>query len=146
MFLTYFSPERYASFVSADRSPLDSAKPKFTVMKWKSRIVYPYEEVKEIHKRRYLLKNNALEIFLITGRNSLISFDTQADRDAVYEAFLTRELPNRVNYDDEVSGNLLRLSITERWQRGLVSNFEYLIHLNTIAGRSFNDLTQYPGR
>jgi Beige/BEACH domain len=33
-------------------------------------------------------------------------------------------------------------AMTERWQAGLVSNFEYLIHLNTLAGRSYNDLTQ----
>jgi hypothetical protein len=37
-----------------------------------------------------------------------------------------------------------RMSITEKWRKGLVSNFEYLMHLNTLSGRSFNDLTQYP--
>lgn len=30
------------------------------------------------------------------------------------------------------------------WQRGRVSNFEYLMFLNREAGRSFMDLTQYP--
>lgn len=25
-----------------------------------------------------------------------------------------------------------------------MSNFEYLMHVNKLAGRSFNDLTQYP--
>ncbi len=25
-----------------------------------------------------------------------------------------------------------------------ISNFEYLMHLNTIAGRTYNDLNQYP--
>lgn len=29
-------------------------------------------------------------------------------------------------------------------QRGDISNFEYLMHLNTIAGRTYNDLMQYP--
>jgi hypothetical protein len=33
---------------------------------------------------------------------------------------------------------------TERWQRHEVTNFEYLMALNTLAGRSFNDLCQYP--
>lgn len=30
------------------------------------------------------------------------------------------------------------------FQRGEISNFQYLMHLNTLAGRSYNDLMQYP--
>ena len=41
---------------------------------------------------------------------------------------------------------LLRQDMTERWIAREVSNFEYLMHLNTLAGRSYNDLTQYPVR
>lgn len=37
-----------------------------------------------------------------------------------------------------------RKTLTQKWQQGEVSNFHYLMHLNTLAGRSFNDLTQYP--
>lgn len=33
---------------------------------------------------------------------------------------------------------------TIRWQRREMSNFDYLMFLNTISGRSFNDLNQYP--
>ena len=32
----------------------------------------------------------------------------------------------------------------ESWRRREISNFEYLMILNTLAGRSYNDLTQYP--
>ena len=34
--------------------------------------------------------------------------------------------------------------MTQRWERGEISNFEYLMCLNTLAGRSYNDLMQYP--
>ena len=34
--------------------------------------------------------------------------------------------------------------VTSAWQRGDVSNYEYLLYLNLAAGRSFNDLTQWP--
>ena len=30
------------------------------------------------------------------------------------------------------------------FQNGEISNFQYLMHLNTLAGRSYNDLAQYP--
>lgn len=29
-------------------------------------------------------------------------------------------------------------------QKGEMNNFEYLMHLNTLAGRTYNDLMQYP--
>jgi hypothetical protein len=32
----------------------------------------------------------------------------------------------------------------EKWQRREISNFDYLMFLNTIAGRTYNDLNQYP--
>lgn len=34
--------------------------------------------------------------------------------------------------------------IKNPFQRGEISNFQYLMHLNTLAGRSYNDLMQYP--
>lgn len=35
-------------------------------------------------------------------------------------------------------------NMTLKWQNGLISNFDYLMYLNFIADRTFNDLTQYP--
>jgi len=56
------------------------------------------------------------------------------------------DLPNFKDFEDEVfvEGRLMRMSVTKRWQKGLLTNFEYLMHLNTLAGRTYNDLTQYP--
>ena len=34
--------------------------------------------------------------------------------------------------------------MTTRWQRREISNFDYLMFLNTIAGRTYSDLNQYP--
>lgn len=35
-------------------------------------------------------------------------------------------------------------SFSKRWQNGEISNFQYIMHLNTLAGRGYSDLTQYP--
>lgn len=85
-----------------------------------------------------------MEIFLTSGRTFLIAFETKGERDAVYNKLLAMNLPNRVDYESEVTGRLLKMSITDKWSKGMISNYEYLIHLNTMAGRTFNDLTQYP--
>jgi hypothetical protein len=34
--------------------------------------------------------------------------------------------------------------VTAAWQHGKISNLEYLLFCNLAAGRSFNDLTQWP--
>jgi Beige/BEACH domain len=34
--------------------------------------------------------------------------------------------------------------LTIGWVEGRITNFDYLLHLNILAGRSYNDITQYP--
>lgn len=41
--------------------------------------------IKEVHKRRFLLLNVALEIFLTNGKTYLLAFETVAQRDAAYD-------------------------------------------------------------
>ena len=53
------------------------------------------------------------------------------------------------NYEEEYSPLDLPKEVQEenmtlQWQNGLISNFQYLLYLNSAADRSFNDLTQYP--
>lgn len=55
----------------------------------------------------------------------------------MYQSILTNNLPNLLEY-----GNITAL--TNLWYSGQITNFEYLTHLNKHAGRSFNDLMQYP--
>ncbi|KYO18832.1 lysosomal-trafficking regulator isoform D [Alligator mississippiensis] len=98
---------------------------------------WTYEEIKEVHKRWWQLRDNAVEIFLTNGRTLLLAFDNTKVRDDVYHNILTNNLPNLLEY-----GNITAL--THLWYTGQITNFEYLTHLNKHAGRSFNDLMQYP--
>ena len=59
------------------------------------------------------------------------------ERNQTMKQMETLELPNLVKGE-----NLS--SIQQLWCSGRMTNFEYLTHLNKIAGRSFNDLMQYP--
>ena len=43
---------------------------------------WEHTEIVEIHRRRYMLKNNALEIFLINGKTMLLAFDSTKVRGA----------------------------------------------------------------
>lgn len=120
---------------------------------------FAYEEIKEVHKRRYLLQPIAVEMFSMDGRNSLLVFPRKL-RDKVYSRFMFVATQITDNAQDSLSGQKRNVniesgagilsslmgdtSVTQRWIKGEISNFQYLMHLNTLAGRSYNDLMQYP--
>ncbi|XP_028398812.1 lysosomal-trafficking regulator-like [Dendronephthya gigantea] len=101
-------------------------------------ISWLFQEIREILRRRYALKDNALEIFLTNGRTFLLAFETTRDRETVYKELLAKDLPNLVTTTENVA------DLTQRWQTGELTNFAYLTELNKQACRSFNDLMQYP--
>ncbi|XP_038073792.1 lysosomal-trafficking regulator-like isoform X2 [Patiria miniata] len=100
-------------------------------------ISWLYEDIKELHLRWYQLRDNALEIFLINGQTLLLAFENTKERDTLYQQIKSCDLPNLVEVDD-IS------DVTQAWRLGQMTNFEYLTQLNKLAGRSFNDLMQYP--
>ena len=120
---------------------------------------FNYEDIREVHKRRYLLQPMALEVFSGDGRNYLLAFPRKV-RNKVYQRFMTFATAIADSAQQSVAGqkrtanveqatgllsNLIgETSVTQRWVRGEISNFQYLMHLNTLAGRSYNDLMQYP--
>ncbi|VDK45537.1 unnamed protein product [Anisakis simplex] len=100
--------------------------------------VWEYSSVVEIYKRHHLLKDIAVEIFLSDGQTFLIVFEEQANRDHFMSQLLSMDLSNLINSPQNLH------SITQLWRDGAMTNFEYLMQLNKLAGRSFNDLMQYP--
>uniref|UniRef100_A0A673MIF2 Lysosomal-trafficking regulator-like n=1 Tax=Sinocyclocheilus rhinocerous TaxID=307959 RepID=A0A673MIF2_9TELE len=125
----YFVEDNVVDNVFSHQSPHGETEP--------ASFSWTYEEIKEVHKRWWQLRDNAMEIFLTNGRTLLLAFDTTKFRDNVYHNILSSELPNLLEY-----GNISAL--THLWSSGQITNFEYLTHLNKHAGRSFNDLMQYP--
>lgn len=41
-------------------------------------------------------------------------------------------------------GRLYLTVVVQKWVNREISNFDYLMQLNTIAGRTYNNLAQYP--
>lgn len=101
-------------------------------------------QIKEVHLRKYNLRRSALEVFLIDQTSYFINFTTKL-RNKIFAKILSLQPPNIQYGSGRSPSELLRASgLTERWVSREISNFEYLMHLNTIAGRSYNDLSQYP--
>ncbi|KAL8669327.1 MAG: hypothetical protein Q9168_006073 [Polycauliona sp. 1 TL-2023] len=129
------------------------------------------EEVLSLSKRRFLFRDVAIELFFDDGRSYLLTTNNPDSRDALHQKLLSKTsvAPGRAlaaaeegswRIDSVQSQTESAQSLgsrftsvfaqnqsnpaTRRWVQGEISNFNYLMHINTMAGRTFNDLTQYP--
>lgn len=110
-----------------------------------------FTEIRAVFSRRYLLQNTALEIFMANRVAVMFNFSDPAVVKKVVNSLprvgagTNFGLPQTRRISLATSRQLFKASnMTQRWQRREISNFEYLMFLNTIAGRTYNDLNQYP--
>ena len=128
-------------------------------------------EVMLISKRRFLFRDVALEVFFTDGRSYLLTAISPDVRNDLYSRLVARSpLVNddsamkksedswrldSIRHPEEAPKSLGTKFVkvfnsaaanpaTRKWMRGEISNFSYLMLINTMAGRTFNDLTQYP--
>lgn len=126
----------------------------------------------ELYQRKFLFRNVALELFFRDGRSFLITF-AKDERAAAFEVISNRcpiaagvgalNVAGNWKLSDAVLGPKTKLEkMTKKWERREVSNFDCkssptpfhnissyvlsvdLMFLNTSAGRTYNDLTNYP--
>ncbi|TMW62542.1 hypothetical protein Poli38472_005160 [Pythium oligandrum] len=98
---------------------------------------WAYSKIEHLYKRRHMLKQTGLEICLSGGESFFFSFQSRTDRDEIYDMMVNQPDLKRLQQTDLES-------MVMKWQRREVSNYEYLLYLNNLAGRTKNDLTQYP--
>ncbi len=126
-----------------------------------------WDDVLSISKRRFLFRDVAIEVFFVDGRSYLLTTSTPPLRNELYQKLLGKaaNASSAIDEDawridavrtpgDETQTLGSRFTsvfaqnnfspATRRWMRGEISNFNYLMLINTMAGRTFNDLTQYP--
>ncbi|KAH6937245.1 hypothetical protein HPB50_026199 [Hyalomma asiaticum] len=110
-----------------------------------------FSEIRAIFSRRYLLQNIALEIFLASRTSIMFAFDSQKTVKRVVKALPCVGVGIKYGIPQTRRASLMsprqifqQSNMTQKWQRREISNFEYLMFLNTIAGRTYNDLNQYP--
>jgi Beige/BEACH domain/PH domain associated with Beige/BEACH len=113
--------------------------------------VWPLKTIREIHSRSYTLRDTALEFFCTDHAIFFLNFGSPAVKEEAFQRILKLKkkgacpalvFAERLNVDK--SQLLKRENLVRLWQRREMSNFDYLMALNTISGRTFNDLGQYP--
>ncbi|KAI0489294.1 hypothetical protein KFK09_029136 [Dendrobium nobile] len=125
-------------------SMLDPMAPNYQNEKDRSWLI---SSLHQMFSRRYLLRRSALELFLFDRTNFFFDFGSTEARKDAYRAIVQAKPPhlNNIYLATQRPDQLFkRRQLMERWARWEISNFEYLMELNTMAGRSYNDITQYP--
>ena len=132
---------------------------------------WKWSDVISVSKRRFLFRDVALEVFFADGRSYLLTVISPPTRNELHSLISARAPQHDMRSgtdssehawryeslrspDDEpqtlgskfahVFGQAAYSPATRRWQKGEISNFHYLMLINTMAGRTYNDLTQYP--
>lgn len=104
-----------------------------------------------------MLRYTAIEVFFSNSVSPIfLNFSSQKDAKevgtlivALRNEFLfpkgsSKDKNGAVSFVDRRVAREMAETARESWRRRDITNFEYLMILNTLAGRSYNDLTQYP--
>ncbi|KAK9368848.1 hypothetical protein V1509DRAFT_621646 [Lipomyces kononenkoae] len=129
------------------------------------------DDLVSVSRRHFLFRNVALEFFFADGRSFLITTISVKERDTIHHQLINKISSSDNNSGAAFSDELWRMTLqpslqggfagqlgkianvfatgnsnlaTRRWVKGELSNFYYLMLVNTMAGRTYNDLTQYP--
>lgn len=126
-------------------------------------------DMRRIYKRRHAMRHVGLEIF-VNNKNYTYSSQSYSSNSSAFSSTSTSSstsfnFSSQTSYyftfdsteiRDEVYALITNLPcftpqkqyslsyIVSCWLNGQISNFDYLLYLNQYAGRSFQDLTQYP--
>lgn len=102
---------------------------------------WSYSKITKIQIKSFVHLRCSLELYLTTGKSILINFFYLSNLKNAYYSIKSKlnslHIPISSIYKD------LKNSKKE-WIDGKLSNFDYLLILNTYASRSFNNLQQYP--
>lgn len=87
--------------------------------------------------RRYKgLRDSALEIYWSDQTSTLFAFDRRHDREQILRVINSEATC--------VTDRDFVIKAAEEWRKGTIDNYEYLLAINSAAGRSFHDLSRYP--
>lgn len=106
-----------------------------------SELIWDIREIAEVFSRRFHHIHTAVEVFQTTGKGYYFNCFSEARRTELLTHF--RRFPKVKVYFDPKK-EFRQGTYTKDWQTGRLSNSEYLTLLNKFAGRSYNDLNQYP--
>lgn len=96
----------------------------------------------KIYSRRYNFFKSSFEIYTKSGRSYFFNVYFPEVKDEIIKIItkLNPKIEKFLNFQAELEKN----DYTAKWVRHEISNFEYLMIINLISGRSFHNINEYP--
>ena len=136
------TPQHLFFFPESFEDGHEGSRKDMRVRKWE------LDEITEIYRRRYLLCPTAIEI-MACNRSYFLNFPEPGEYLKVFQIMMAQK--PRYLYSHPLFRHLYppvqlvaKAEWTQLWRTRQLSNFEYLMRLNMAAGRSYNDIQQYP--
>eukprot|EP01047_Picozoa_sp_COSAG01_P050735 COSAG01_NODE_5159_length_4445_cov_1.770594_1_plen_819_part_00 len=101
------------------------------------------QDIVEVHPRRYLLQHSAIELFLKDRTNHFVNFKNVETCREIIRKLIGLRSKTMIIVTRKTRARMLR-ETTAKWKARQMSNFEYIMQINTLSGRTYNDLSQYP--
>lgn len=101
-------------------------------------------DIRRVYTRHYLMQPTAIEIFFMDRTSLFLNFTSKIASKRVY-AKIYSYAPD-LRRDPLLAGQRYKVNekVTRAWMQRDISNFDYLCYLNLVAGRTLNDISQYP--
>lgn len=107
--------------------------------------VIPASNISDVLCRYFYGYCNGLEIFNYDGESILIKLHTKSAKEALKTIVYRWEKSHSQRIQRNSNKEMFKDSeLTEKWVNRQISNFEYLMSLNHLSGRSFHCESSYP--
>ena len=151
----------YIIFKTELEDPRDTLKDMDTFIKYgisnknkdfpsKKKFVVLYAKyITEIIKRRTLLVNNSVEIFMKNGKSYFFNFFRKNKLEKAYNYFnemaqiLEKKYGNKFIFCNNSNEDDIK-KVVNYFKKGKITNYEYILKLNKYSTRTYNDTSQYP--
>ena len=104
------------------------------------KIIIEFKDIKEVINRLFFYSWISLEIFMKNGQSYLFNFFNEDTNDDVMGIFKEKKILTIQYLADYFKSK----DYSKKWKEEKISTFDYLLLLNKMSSRTFNDPNQYP--
>ena len=103
------------------------------------KIIIEYNDIKEVINRTFYYSWISLEIFMKNGNSYLFNFFNEETNNDILENLKSQ----KIQVIRKVSEYFKREEFSKKWKEEKISTFDYLLLLNKLSSRTYNDPNQY---